>query len=344
MQLPIRSLLQYLCLARFIAECYAETLLEALTKKAVPIAELQKAPTWDEFYKNHVRANRPLVIRGIAKDQPAYKLWTDTYLRDNFGKRRVVPGCCGLNDMTDRPPESFQQYLDDEHKPENKDVLYMLTRFGRKKKAREDLNLFAPINCKEFHIHNLDLLLSNGRANVALHSDETDTFVMSLDGQRSFLLLHQDDAHKIDGDKERPDPLGKIQVDDKLHQIEKVNDVIKGELAPGDVLYIPAFYWHEINMSGRGRAISLRFSHTDDWEWDPATTEDFTYNRWGKEGFWNFNDKRLTSPPELKCTPQPAGTTFAQVELIFEKGHGHKHHNDYLRKKKAEAKQKASEL
>lgn len=34
-----------------------------------------------EFYTNHVLGSKPVLFKGAAHDLPAYKLWSDTYLK-----------------------------------------------------------------------------------------------------------------------------------------------------------------------------------------------------------------------------------------------------------------------
>ena len=35
----------------------------------------------DVFYKNHIRASKPVLFKGAAHTLPAFKLWNDDYLR-----------------------------------------------------------------------------------------------------------------------------------------------------------------------------------------------------------------------------------------------------------------------
>ena len=42
-----------------------------------------------EFFDKHVKSHVPLVYRGLKKDEPAFSLWTDEYLREKYGDQHV---------------------------------------------------------------------------------------------------------------------------------------------------------------------------------------------------------------------------------------------------------------
>ena len=45
-----------------------------------PIDELTAYPDSSTFYTRYTRARKPFLVKGGAKDSPAYTLWTDEYL------------------------------------------------------------------------------------------------------------------------------------------------------------------------------------------------------------------------------------------------------------------------
>lgn len=48
-----------------------------------------KVPSWDTFYTDFVRKNRPVVFRGAARSQRGFEKWTDEYLRKTWGSRKI---------------------------------------------------------------------------------------------------------------------------------------------------------------------------------------------------------------------------------------------------------------
>ena len=39
----------------------------------------------EDFYERHVAHHKPVVLKNVAKHWPATKLWTDEYLKENYG-------------------------------------------------------------------------------------------------------------------------------------------------------------------------------------------------------------------------------------------------------------------
>ncbi len=50
---------------------------------------LTTAPTAAEFFANYVSKSKPVVIRGGARALPAFSLWTDHYLAENFAHEEI---------------------------------------------------------------------------------------------------------------------------------------------------------------------------------------------------------------------------------------------------------------
>lgn len=65
--------------------------LEPLGSHRAPdaIEERHDIPTPLEFWSNYVKISKPVVFRGAAKHSKAYKLWTDEYLKENYGDLEV---------------------------------------------------------------------------------------------------------------------------------------------------------------------------------------------------------------------------------------------------------------
>ena len=65
--------------------------LEPLGSHRAPdaIEERYDIPTPLEFWSKYVKVSKPVVLRGAAKQSKGYKLWTDDYLRENYGDLEV---------------------------------------------------------------------------------------------------------------------------------------------------------------------------------------------------------------------------------------------------------------
>lgn len=53
------------------------------------IEERSTIPTPLEFWQEYVSISKPVVLRGAGKSSKAFKLWTDEYLKTNYGDLEV---------------------------------------------------------------------------------------------------------------------------------------------------------------------------------------------------------------------------------------------------------------
>ncbi len=55
----------------------------------VIIDELNEVPSPRDFWEKYVKHEKAVIFRGAAKESPAFKLWTDEYLREQYGNLEV---------------------------------------------------------------------------------------------------------------------------------------------------------------------------------------------------------------------------------------------------------------
>ena len=46
--------------------------------------------SYKEFYKNYLKANKPVVIEGAIDDWPALKKWSPRYFKENFPNKKLI--------------------------------------------------------------------------------------------------------------------------------------------------------------------------------------------------------------------------------------------------------------
>ena len=80
-----------LLLKHYVVDAQPKGHLKPLGSHCLPdaIEERIDIPDPHEFWNEYVKVSRPVVFRGAAKQSKAFKLWTDEYLKKNFGKLEV---------------------------------------------------------------------------------------------------------------------------------------------------------------------------------------------------------------------------------------------------------------
>jgi len=291
---------------------------------ASSIPELTELPTWVDFYRDFVRTNKPVVIRNHASMQRAFGLWTDEYLSKHWGSREIS---VEMNKTEERGGPSVQltinQFLQEMYKEERQGEFYAIIDFDSDKKAKADYDMLAPINCTEVVPQSLTLWMSSGGTKSVLHQDDAENFLMLLAGKKKVMLVHQDQARNIYAniaEVHGTSPVHQDAVD--LVSFPRFANVtwLSGELGPGDSLYIPHTFWHQVNSEGRNLAANLWWGHKElDWRWwRPRDEREYNPRMFSTQGALSFDAMKARSPTEVPCTPLPARKSLKNVRFVDE--------------------------
>ncbi|CAE8645209.1 unnamed protein product, partial [Polarella glacialis] len=296
---------------------HGKSMQEALAGRASPVAELSESPSWEVFYEQYMRKNIPVVIRKHMVDQPGYKLWTDDYLRSNWGSREISVEMKKIEERGGPSREmSLAKLLDEMYKPDRSDQLYAVIDFDTDAKALRDFKMPAPLNCKEIAPQSLTLWMSSGGTSSVLHQDDADNFLMLLAGKKRVMLVHQDQAHNIYAHTAKSGGTSSVhQGSVDLEAFPRFADVpwLSAELGPGDTLFIPHSYWHQVESEGRNLAVNLWYGHRGDWAWWPVGNQKiYSPMHFGSDGFPKFDDLRNMSAATLPCKPLAPGADLSQ--------------------------------
>lgn len=284
-----------------------------------PLPELFNVPTFEDFWSKYVRTNTPVVLRGHAKMHPAFERWTDEYLAKTWGKRVVSAEKQKSEERGGASVElTVAEFVDQMYDED----LYGIFDFDHDSRAKADFYAPLPVACKEIKAQSLTLWISSGGTTSVLHTDDAENFLMLLEGNKSVMLVHQDQAQKLYAhiaEHRGTSPVHQDRVD--MANFPKFADVewFSGELGPGDTLFIPHSYWHQVNSKGRNLAANLWFGHANDWQWwDPMNSNEFDATRWGSKGFPSFQSIKTRGPDNYPCTPLAARADLNHMKFIEE--------------------------
>ncbi|GFR09993.1 bifunctional peptidase and [Trichonephila clavata] len=250
----------------------------------VPI--LDKAPTSLEFLRNYVSSNVPFVLKNGIKQWPAYRKWNDSYLREqlhnNMCTVAVTPNGYADAILEDRfmlPEErtiSFNEFLDEMNCPVHDRVLYL---------QKQNNCLVDEFSClmKDVYSHvpwatealgdlpeAANFWMGDSRAVTSLHKDHYENIYCVVRGSKEFILYPpilaawvpyktfrksqycwEDGKCKI---KDLDDEVKWVPFDPKLDNDKKfpmVSQLKKYHiiLEAGDMLYLPALWFHHVEQS-----------------------------------------------------------------------------------------------
>ncbi|XP_013407156.1 uncharacterized protein LOC106171383 [Lingula anatina] len=223
------------------------------------VDELTEIPTLDHFpepevfYRDYMRKSVPLVVKGALKHWPAVEKWkNEDYLRERFGHRTFLSMWRNITDAY-HPAHmmmSMADFLDNyrEHK------IYMDSTVCEE--MAEDLTFPGYIACDEYLkiLKQVAIFFNSGWSSTDIHLDVTETIFAQVTGGRQWILTTPSDGKYLYSDEfEHHD--GMSPVNQEAVDLQKYPDVskiaiYKAILEPGDIIYVPEGWWHQVRTHG----------------------------------------------------------------------------------------------
>lgn len=232
------------------------------------VTVFEGCPSLDLFLRDHVYASRPLVLRGCATDMPAIQGWSDTYLSEVagtwMGNARLAKAGLDLSSFLERSARGEELF----YTPFNA-VPHTL---------RRDLKLPPMLRCTSLLeadlIRSIHLRISDRRRHInGLHFDAGAFLSVQIDGVKRWSLV--DPVHSLHLYPDHVYPRGGashgVSVFTNgaalpLHALPRLDHVPvwRATIRAGDILFVPKFWWHEIdNLPGRNLAAQINLQFPD---------------------------------------------------------------------------------
>ena len=236
------------------------------SRPPVPIERISP-PDADTFREKYVRTSRPVVLRELARDWVATREWTPETLRRRFGDRLVqvaaIAGRRGVNDP--RMGVAYRairlsEYIDRLVSPAEPEFSLAMPVETHIPELLDDLPRLNYCSRARWFRHRL-WLTPDGVASP-LHRDPPENLYVQIVGRKRFVLYSRDAtrcmySHSLWSrtpnysavDPERPDP-------DRFPRFAAAVGY-EAELLPGDVLYLPSFWWHYGRAEGTSLSVNI---------------------------------------------------------------------------------------
>ncbi len=229
--------------------------------KLTPIARIEK-PSIEEFQHEFVMQDKPVIISGVANEWTAYSLWKPETFKELFGNV-LAPLRATDNEIdvifgefTQKKIVSIAEYIDliSSIPPNGKRPPYLGNVSFNEPQAKPHLDRIRshfdfPNYFPENSGNEIRLWIGAANQKSTIHNDNYHNFNAQIFGKKAFLLFPPEQherlyAVKIDDelwsspiDPQQPD-LDKFPLFSKARGSEAILD-------EGDILFIPAFWWHQ---------------------------------------------------------------------------------------------------
>jgi len=259
-----------------------------------------------EFKTNYYEPKKPLIIKDLAKDWPAYNKWNWDYFKSLVGDQKVAlynnvksDAYTPINTADDY--KTFGEYIDMISQGPAGWRIFLFNIFDHAPQLIEDFTW--PEDLMKGFVKRYPMLFTGGATSIThMHFDIDMSHILHTQfiGRKRVLLFPFEEQHKL---YRKPfevlsladfsnyyDP-EKSKLDyDKFPALQQASgyEVI---LEHGDTLFMPAGYWHHMEYLDSGFAMSLR-----------ALQSSLT----GKlNGVWNLFGMRSIDTLMKKTAPKP---------------------------------------
>ena len=164
----------------------------------VDVIDSSELPSPQKFWDHYASIRKPVVFRGAAKHFPAFQLWTDEYLTENYGnlevkleakreKEEVPVGARGLG------RDTIRSFLETYQKKDTYTVSQLPDPLSR------EVKVLPFLMCGTFseRILEANLWLSSGGTRSMLHKDADNAFNCLLNGTKDWILIHPDNEENV---------------------------------------------------------------------------------------------------------------------------------------------------
>lgn len=213
-----------------------------------------------DFRAQHVQRSRPVVLRGAASHWPAMKSWTFPSLGALFGEQRVrVRGSDSALDVffggQHEREMTFSQYLDEilDTKRDGPRPYLGNLWLNHPQMEAAVLKLFEDFQFADYFSEEPDyqvrVWVAGQGQRSTIHNDSYENMNAQVVGNKRFLLFAPE-SHDLLYPQKINDQLWASPVNPQAPQLEaypRFSELSGFEclLQPGDVLYIPKYWWHQ---------------------------------------------------------------------------------------------------
>ncbi|XP_065174902.1 bifunctional peptidase and (3S)-lysyl hydroxylase Jmjd7-like [Sycon ciliatum] len=228
-----------------------------------PVQEYIEELHPSDFYRTHIKPKQPLVYRGMVSDSPAFRLWTDEYLRETYGSLDVISEV--KNESRATPPKRMQmrEFLD----RYQKDNLYIVTVLPDD--MRKEVKAPRSVLCGSTRrfIQEANLWMSNGGTRSVIHYDADHNIHCLLAGRKDFVMIPKKYQAQLYMASQTINGSGYSLIDPDsvdLMQYPLAAGVpwTWATLAPGDCIFLPGGYLHQVRSYTRSISETLLFTPT----------------------------------------------------------------------------------
>lgn len=233
---------------------------------------------YEEFLRDYVVANRPVIVQGASPEWAALRTWTPEFFKDRFGSRTVevtygVHRPLGevidavLRSTAAEPGPYLHKVIIHRDMPELLPDLTPESTYGFPRRFA------SPLMPRRFHRPDgfLKLLIGGvGGKFPLMHydSDNANAIITEIYGDKEFVLFSPQDTpavypHKGTGSTSQIDNLDHPDLE-KFPLFASATQY-RGIIGPGEAIFVPSRWWHTARVVTTSISVCSNMLHSCNW-------------------------------------------------------------------------------
>ncbi|XP_078697158.1 uncharacterized protein LOC144925121 [Branchiostoma floridae x Branchiostoma belcheri] len=238
------------------------------------IPVLHDMPSPLEFWEKYASQRKPVLFKGVAKNFPAFSLWTDEYLLENYGELKVKLEAKAEKDKypvgeKGLAQDTIRNFLKT-YKNQDKYIVSQLPD-----PMSKEVLVLPCVRCGSFknRVLEANLWLSSGGTKSLLHKDADNAFNCLLNGTKDWILIDPEHEVNVPIAEEASGEYGGFSLINVDHvNLQRYPDFAKvpwwyANITAGDCLWLPYSYLHQVRSYGtKNMAVSVLFSRLKEFD------------------------------------------------------------------------------
>jgi hypothetical protein len=248
----------------------ATAILEPEAEAPLEIERRRSVPSPEEFRATYVHGSRPVVIEGGISAWPAMGAWTPESLAAKVGAREIMvqsspTGIFGLDPVRGGPryaevDTTLGDYVERLMEAEG-DTRYYVQRINIPEKLPELMEDIAlPDYVDAGLVYLINLWLGPAGNVTTLHYDTPNNFLAQISGRKRLKMFAPSDTPRLYPCRSKAYNMSQVNLEaPDLGRFPRFAGTrpYETEIGPGDLLFIPTFWWHQVYSLTAGISVNI---------------------------------------------------------------------------------------
>lgn len=242
-------------------------------------------PSYKDFYHNYFLKSKPVVITGVADKWDALSRWNVEYLRSSSGDPKVDVVVSKHQSTIGNPEKGwlthrkldmgFQEFLSTIEDNSRLRRYYYL-QYQKFERFPHLLNDFTTPDFIPIQKLNTRFWIGSGKNITPLHHDTQSNILVQVRGRKKFTLFSPAESQALypfpfNSKNRTLSPVSLKEPNDEMYPKFKQAHPFEAVLEPGEMIFQPVFWWHQVETMSAEMAISITFM------WRAPLRSYFTY-------------------------------------------------------------------